>query len=298
MMDDVRDFFEDRVDDVLDFKDRCGPTQFVCMLLWAVFVILIIVGANVRGSKAAAFEESFEDNRLRIMELEQRKSALSSETDKQDDPEDVEVLLKSAVSSGSAVASLQSAYQDCMVRPDDPSESVETKMQNNARSLAPYFDDDSENAVTPWFTVTSEAQSRVTWKFMTNYSFTSDEVDVLWTCVDRNGRLCAFATGKYTAATNLFSDVKVFATAFGNETYRRPDDPVATYDYDPETGTGIETQPSNTQVPEGYHFNEFGDLVDADGNVYMGDENWAEEFENQFKSAKEYREQAQAKKGG
>ena len=164
-------------------------------------------------------------------------------------------------------------------------------LQENAAALDVYFDDDSKGARVPWFSITGGNHARLIWSFMTNYTFTDASVECLWTCRDGSDNLVAFAIGTYTAATNLFSDVKYYATAYGNKNYRTPDDPVPVYSINLDDGSQpVLIEPENVLLPEGYSFDADGVLRDADGNPYMGDEGWAADFESQFKSSKEYRE--------
>ena len=293
MKDDILDFFEDVQDRFAEFS----MLQIVTAVVLVLCLIGIVLGVVSGQRSKAAYEEEYQSNLAEITRLTSELTALTNENNRTPEASDVQLAMKSANTAGMAVAGLQTAYQDVVVNAGaDNTESFETALTKNAEALDVYFDDDDKNARVPWFTVTNENAARLVWTFMTNYTFSTETVECLWMCRDNPGNLVAFALGTYTASTNLFSDVHYYATAYGNKNYRTPDDPVAVYSIDLSDGSaGGLMDPSAMIQPEGFTFNENGQLVAPDGEVYMEDEGWAAAFEDAFKNSKEYREQMLAK---
>lgn len=295
MKDNILDFFEDVQDWFANFR----MIQIVTVVVVLISIIGIVFGVVHGRSSSAAYEQQYQANLNEIARLNSELTALTNENNRTPDASDVEIALKSANTAGMAVAGLQTSYQDCVVNAGlSGSESYETAMQKNAEALDVYFDVDDKNARVPWFSVTSENNARLVWTFMTNYMFTSDSVECLWVCRDNPGNLVAFALGTYTASTNLFSDVRYYATAYGNKNYRTPEDPIPVYSISLADGSQTEIEIPDSALPpaEGWSFNSDGQLVNPDGEVYMDDdENWASNFEDAFKDSKAYRDYMKTK---
>lgn len=296
----MKDDFLDALEDLKDKLSEFDKLQIAAVMTVVLCLVLSLAfGLGMRGRRADYLAKSAE-NDAQIMSLKSELSALAGETSGAAEPGEVEVALKSANTAGMAVAGLQTAYQDCMVNAgtEPGSGTAEENITRNAEALDVYFDDASKGARVPWFIVTSENHARLVWTFMTNYTFTADSVECLWTCRDTQDNLVAFAMGTYDGTSGLFSDVKYYATAYGNKNYRTPDDPVPVYSIDLSDGTATTlVDPEGILYPEGYMFNENGELVDENGDPYLGNEEWASDFEELFKSSKEYREFLLSKQG-
>lgn len=289
MKDNILDFFEDVQDKLADYSKLQIATVIV------VILCLVFIGIfGISSSKSnAEYEAKYQENLTEITRLNSELTALTNENNRTPDASGITVAMKSANTAGMAVAGLQTAYQDCVVNAGmEGSESFETALVKNAEALDVYFDDDDKNARVPWFTVTNDNPARLVWTFMTNYTFSAESVECLWVCRDNSGNLVAFALGTYTASNGLFSNVRYYGTAYGNKNYRTPDDTVAPYSVDLIDGSGSTTVDTSAMIePEGFHFDENGNLIGPNGEPYMGDENWAANFEDTFKKSQEYREQ-------
>ncbi len=300
MLEDLKYNILDFIDDVRD-RIEDAPLMYVSVAVAVVSVILCGVMLLGRSKTVAAAEAQLQEYNQQITQLNSELSALSGENDVAQNPEGVVVALRSAKSAGQAVAALQNEYQNLIVGAE-AMEVVEAKMKKQAESLDVYFDLDDKNARVSWFDVTSSTNTtRLRWDFMTNYMFSGDTVECLWLCKDSKEKLVAFATGTYTGDTGLFSDVHWYATAYGNDNYRGVDNPVMTYTTGPGDGSEVLADPNNVSLPDGYHFNEAGDLVNENGELWLDNEGWASEFNDAFKNSKEYREwmlKKQAEEGG
>ena len=289
MKDNILDFFEDVRDRLSEFSGL----QLAAAAVIAVCVVGVTVAVLGSGGAGAEYEAKYQENLTEITRLNSELTALTNENERRPDASEITVAMKSANTAGMAVAGLQTAYQDCVVNAGETgSEGFESAITKNAEALDVYFDDTAKNARVPWFTVTGDTPARLVWTFMTNYTFSAETVECLWLCRDNAGNLVAFTLGTYSGSTGLFSDVHYYATAYGNKNYRTPDDPVSTYSVDLTDGSGSVTVGTDAMVrPEGYSFDENGNLIGPDGEPYMGDENWAADFEDAFKNSQAYREQ-------
>lgn len=289
MKDNILDFFED----VRDMAASFSVLQIATVIIVIICVFGALFGALGFSKSGAEYEAQYQANLTEITRLNSELTALTNETNRTPNASDVAVAMKSANTAGMAVAGLQTAYQDCVVNSGmEGTDSFESALTKNAEALDVYFDIDDKNARVPWFSVTSDTPARLVWTFMTNYTFSTESVECLWVCRDNPGNLVAFAMGTYTASTGLFSDVKYYATAYGNKNYRTPDDPVTVYSVDLADGSGsIDIDQSAMIQPDGFNFDADGNLIGPDGEPYMENENWASAFEDAFKNSKDYREQ-------
>lgn len=310
-----------------DFMAKFKSFQPIDWLTVGVVAVALIVSLVCLG-KAGSGDEStmvkLQEQQTEIVNLRAKLSALSDDAANQVSPEDAAVMLKSASAAGTALAALQTEYQTCMIWQDGDTLTVEEKLSKQAESIGNYLSADSQGCRVPWFTqsnVGGASRSRFTWRFMTNYSFTQDTVECLWLCVDSGERLVAFATGMYTASQNKFSDIKWYATQYGNETYRAPEDPIPIWIEDVDGGGHeIPVQPTNPVdsvdpgmpgVPEGVDNIQPADpgtqnpaepAPDFNPNLPVNPDNpnenlgWASEFEDEFLNSKEYREWVQSQK--
>lgn len=287
------------------------PIDWLTIGVVVVALIVSLVCLVGSGSGDEASMVKLAEQQTEIVQLKAKLDALSDDSAAQVSPEDAAAMLKSASAAGTALAALQTEYQTCMIWQDGDTLTVEEKLSKQAESIGNYLSADSQGCRVPWFTqsnVGGASRSRFTWRFMTNYSFTQDTVECLWLCVDSGERLVAFATGMYTASQNKFSDIHWYATQYGNETYRAPDDPIPIWAEDANGGHEIDVpvtqdpvQPENPAGPETPPENP---VEPVDPNLPVNPDNpdenlgWAKDFEDEFLQSKEYRDWVQSQKNG
>lgn len=130
-----------------------------------------------------------------------------------DDGSDVE--LNSAVSAGSAVASLQNNYSSHSWATDS------VDYANNKSELAAHFSssEGSDNWSNPWFVVNiNKVGDNPVWSFDTLYKTSDTTYSVIWTCHMKTASdvLAAYVTADYSAKDDVFSNVVVHVSGTGN----------------------------------------------------------------------------------
>ena len=297
--------------------DKLRTFQAIDWLTIGVVTVCLLVSLitlSLHSGDSSDVSAELDENRVKIVNLTAKRDALVGDVSSQISEDDAQLIYKTASAAGAALAKLQTEYQDCLVYKDGDTLSIEDKISKQASDIGAYLTEDSQGSRVPWFTASSTLNSsRFTWRFMTNYSFTEDSVECLWLCFDSSEKLSAFATGHYIASQEKFTDVRYYATAYGNATYRTPSEPVNLWaeslDDSPSYEIDISQQPvEQTPVdpaveapvetlPDPEAPVEVPVVLDPNGNPIQidgGNLDWASDFENEFKASQEYREQVQA----
>lgn len=208
---------------MIDHKDKNPNTagqkgestsKFHTML--SVILAITFFGAFLFTSygileRDAKYKDTAEANEKIIAELREELSKNNNQEIKEE--QEIKEVLNSAAKLGVEVANYQNAYRELNVTTQGD------MIKENAEKLDICFSENSKNARTPWYSL-KNSKIDYTWEFMSTYSFTDDMADVIWLAKDKtdlnhNGKIYAYAIGKYDAKNNIFTDMQWRQTYLG-----------------------------------------------------------------------------------
>ena len=148
--------------------------------------------------------------RRQIADLERQVASLEGY---EADPEQLSEALLNAVEAGNEVADLQNEYL-AITDVESGGDSYD-EIHGISEKLISYFSENDGAAAAQWF-YPKEADSSISWTFVTPYSASSGGVTGIWLCrAGTDSEIAAFASGVY--ANGTFSDVQVEMTTYGYE---------------------------------------------------------------------------------
>lgn len=150
------------------------------------------------------------DTRVKLVQTNNEIKDLKLQLKKLDnkviiDPDTGQDELVSAVKQGDELADLQNQFATAGTS--------DKKLHKIQKKLLKLYDSPKTDT-TPWYNTEKKAQQG-TWKFESRYSFSQDEVDVIFTNTDKGGRLLAYTTATYYPKKKTFGHIKVHVTADG-----------------------------------------------------------------------------------
>lgn len=255
------------------------------VLIAAVVVSLVITAAGfVSGnSRAAELREVRDANEAQIEDLRAELSRLEGPTASDEAPEPGKRDVKSPISAGAAVAAYQNQYYDARVQTDPATRArlIELSREQLKTNLEP----GAAEMAAEWFTC-ENVSARFTWEFKSRYECVGETMECLWTCVDRNQLVVAFAVGTYHADSNKFSDISVHMTRYGSGTYQGAGGMTTIYDDEPASEPGgsdvVTNPPAGTETPS-----PGGGASSSGGDASVDESTWASQMEEQFLAEQE-----------
>lgn len=181
---------------------------FGCVVLsmFCVVMLIAVFASNLETASTVSYRSrEYADASEEIETLEASVKS-SSETD----------VSTSAASAGGKIASMQNNALRQTPHPD------------RVDDMLDYLVERSYDKCVPWYDVDTDQGPRCSWSFDSTYSFSGDEVNVVWTCRNDEAadELLAYTLGKYSSKTGLFYDINVYVTTLG----RMYQDENATFD--------------------------------------------------------------------
>lgn len=250
-------------------------------------VAMVAGGALSAQAAKEAYDAESAINQASIEKLKSEIAAVEERPAfKRDEVADT---LYSAQEAGNKVAMFQNEFRTCY-KAADPAKALEI----NYASLMPLFDGTDGMGWSVWFRA-EKLDDKLSWTFMTNYSVGTSSFPCTWFLRDGDGELVAYATADYDGKTGLFGNTQVTKTVYGLKRYTgyvETSDPGFS-DFVPETPVDI---------PEGYHIDESGTMVDAEGNPYApgedGSQVWSGGFGETGSYSSEFADAVQARRAG
>ena len=175
------------------FKKMIIPGMIVLTLLCSVGLSgYSYISSDSLRSKIAVQEQQMAELNEELTEIEMHKV----------DVNEVKVAMNTASQAGNDVAALQNYYLTTELGTDDEDMADFSKRTQAVKAL---FGSSDQGAVVPWY-----SGEGCIWSFETTYSFSDNEVPVLWLCRDTSSErnVLAYATARYDADEGYFHDVK------------------------------------------------------------------------------------------
>lgn len=180
------------------------------MAISLVCVILLTLGGSgymIHHAKAVK-----NDTRVQLVETNNEIKNLKGKLKKINnrvilDPDTGEDELVSAVKEGDELARLQNSFPSAG--------SSDRKLHAIQKQLVKLYATPKIDT-TPWYN-TGKKGDQGTWKFESRYSFSQEEVDVVFTNTSKDGRLLAYTTAVYYPKKKVFDKIKVHVTVDGQQ---------------------------------------------------------------------------------
>lgn len=189
------------------FVEYWTPERLVKTVSWCICFIGIIVCAICVMKTINKTNVYNADIQSMSSDIKTFQANLATLTDAV--PEDTS---NSALTVGNEVATIQNKYIELKTYvTDDSTESLMSKMADNDTQLADYFSD--SKSIGDWYL---GVHVNCSWTFNTTYSFFEDGASVIWLCQEKDTlNILAYATAKYDAISNKFSNLNVYVTNIG-----------------------------------------------------------------------------------
>lgn len=183
-------------------KKMC-KTATIAVIVFGIIVCIAIV--FMRFNKINALQQTINKNATTIETLQSQLDGISESTT--ETVETIQQKLYSAATAGAKVADLQNNYRFI----DISTETGIEDMQKNASEMDEYLEDTANRV--PWY---GQSDEETAWRFESTYSFSGDEVPVVWTCKSLSGELFAYATAVYHVDSGKFGDLEYHTTVIGS----------------------------------------------------------------------------------
>lgn len=253
---------------------------FVLLAAVAVSLVIVVVGFVSGNTRVAELSEIRDANEAQIQDLRAELSRLEGPTAADAAPEPGVSRGASPISAGAAVAAYQNQYYDARLDAN-PAAKAEIVRKSVEANLEP----GAVEMAAEWFTC-ENVSARFTWEFRSRYECVGETMECLWTCVDRNQLVVAFAVGTYHADSNKFSDISVHATRYGESTYQGSGGMTTVYDDEPASapgGSDVATDPSGGTESG----SSSGETPAPAGDASTDESTWASQMEEQFRAEQE-----------
>lgn len=183
-----------------------APRHYVINIIGVSLVLLLIGGFLMwLNMSVDTFNTDEAINAGIIYKLEKELDELNRENTYE--VEDVRTILNSASVAGNKVAKYQTNYMEHSLELSDQ------LFEQNVIDLSNCFTFDGQDGRVPWYVPVGV---NPIWKFKNTYSFSGDNLDVVWVCeLEKTSEILAYATAVYHAKEDRFSNTVWYVTGEG-----------------------------------------------------------------------------------
>ena len=193
----------------------------ITSVAFLLIMALVFTGYDT-WKKSDELQQRIDSTNMQIGEVNDALKGLKKEDDVMTKDEAVTVLT-SVLKIGQDVANEQNRYKTL----DDDIETQLGEIEDISGKIGVYFEEDtkSQTARTPWYQPNkTEGLRDYKWDFLSNYSFTGKNLDVIWVAKDNTGDIFAYSTAMYDSDTKLFSKFNTSMTRLGEMQYEPEDE--------------------------------------------------------------------------